>query len=83
MFLNKNYLIINDKIMMHIKCVLSLLMRLSIYFPFVIVCEARKLAFFMIEFMVCDWYNGIKGDDSVNGFVRIREFEESYTSTEK
>lgn len=54
MFLNKNYLIINDRIIMHIKCVLSLLMRLSIYFPFVIVCEARKLAFFMIEFMVCD-----------------------------
>ena len=47
MFLNKNYLIINDRIIMHIKCVLSLLMRLSIYFPFVIVKESfLKLSFF-------------------------------------
>ena len=51
MFLNKNYLIINDRIIMHIKCVLSLLMRLSIYFPFVIVKGSfLKLSFFNIYY---------------------------------
>ena len=31
MFLNKNYLIINDRIIMHIKCVLSLVMIIHMF----------------------------------------------------